>query len=73
MTPPTVQEDSANKMWPTYMKEATEYDKHMTDGWKEGAMGPLVFVCIDSLICAVSAITILLDRSFLHTRCDLPR
>jgi mannose/fructose/N-acetylgalactosamine-specific phosphotransferase system component IID len=37
-------------MWSTYMKEATEYDKQMTDGLKEGAMGPLVFVGINSLI-----------------------
>ena len=40
----TVQEDSANTMWSTYMKEAVEYDKIMTDGWREDAKGFLVFV-----------------------------
>lgn len=40
----TVQEDSANKMWSTYMKEAVEYDKITTDAWREDAKGLLVFV-----------------------------
>lgn len=46
----TVQEDSANTMWSTYMKEAVEYDKFMTDGWREDAKGFLVFVSPSLLI-----------------------
>lgn len=40
----TAQEDSTNTMWYTYMKEAVEYDKLMTDAWREDAKGFLVFV-----------------------------
>lgn len=40
----TVQEDSANTMWSTYMKEALEYDNLMTEAWREDAKGFLVFV-----------------------------
>ena len=40
----TAQEDSTNTMWYTYMKEAAEYDKVMTDAWREDAKGFLVFV-----------------------------
>lgn len=32
------------------MKEAGEHDKLMTDGWKDGAIGILVFVSTDALI-----------------------
>ena len=45
-----VQEDSANTMWSTYMKEAIEYDKFMTDGWREDAKGFLVFVSPSPLV-----------------------
>ena len=44
------QEDSVNKMWSEYMKEAGEYDKLMINGWKDGAIGLLVFVSTDPLI-----------------------
>jgi Family of unknown function (DUF6535) len=37
-------------MWSTYMKEAMEYDKFMTDGWREDAKGFLVFVSPSLLI-----------------------
>jgi hypothetical protein len=37
-------EDSAITMWSTYMKEAVEYDKFITDAWREDAKGFLVFV-----------------------------
>jgi hypothetical protein len=46
----TVQEDSANTMWSTYMKEAVEYDKFMTDSWREDAKGFLVFVSPSLLV-----------------------
>ena len=45
-TSDTVQEDSANTMWSTYMREAVEYDKFMTDGWREDAKGFLGFVSL---------------------------
>jgi hypothetical protein len=44
MVPATAEEDSQNKMWSGYMKEAGEYDKRMVEDWKEDAMGLLVFV-----------------------------
>jgi len=38
-------------MWSTYMKEAIEYDKFMTDGWREeDAKGFLVFVSPSPLV-----------------------
>jgi len=46
----TVQEDSANTMWSTYMKEAIEYDKFMANGWREDAKGFLVFVSPSPLV-----------------------
>jgi hypothetical protein len=45
-----VQEDLTNTMWSTYMKEAIEYDKFMTDGWREDAKGLLVFVSPSPLV-----------------------
>jgi len=50
MTSVIAQEDSVNKMWSEYMKEAGEYDKLMINGWKDGAIGLLVFVSTDPLI-----------------------
>jgi len=47
---PTAQEDSTNTMWSAYMKEAGEYDKIMTDAWKEDAKNFLVFVSRGPLI-----------------------
>jgi hypothetical protein len=46
----TVQEDRANTMWSTYMKEAIEYDKFMTDGWRDDAKGFLMFVSPSPLV-----------------------
>jgi len=57
-TSDTVQEDSANTMWSTYMKGAVEYDKFMTDGWREDAKGFLVFV---SLVYLSSVIILLIS------------
>jgi hypothetical protein len=48
-----VQEDSTNTMWYTYMKEAVEYDKFMTDAWREDAKGFLVFTGLFSAVVAV--------------------
>ena len=46
----TVQEDSTNTMWSTYMKEALEYDNFMTEAWREDAKGFLVFVSPGPLV-----------------------
>ncbi|KAF8474393.1 hypothetical protein DFH94DRAFT_127873 [Russula ochroleuca] len=40
-------------MWYTYMKEAVEYDKFMTDAWREDAKGFLVFTGLFSAVVAV--------------------
>ena len=48
--PLTAQEDSVNTMWSAYMREAGEYDKTMTDAWKEDAKSFLVFVSRGPLI-----------------------
>lgn len=50
MTSLIAQEVSGTKMWSAYMKEAEEYDRLMTDGWKDGAIGLLVFVSTDPSI-----------------------
>ena len=47
---PTAHEDSTNTMWSAYMKEAGEYDKTMTDAWKEDAKSFLVFVSCSPLV-----------------------
>ena len=44
MTPVAAQEDSRNKMWSGYMKEAGDDDKLMTDGWRGDTSGVLFFV-----------------------------
>ncbi|KAF8474395.1 hypothetical protein DFH94DRAFT_695460 [Russula ochroleuca] len=38
-----VHEDLVNEMWSGYLKNVDEYDKRVTDGWKEDANGVLVF------------------------------
>ncbi len=43
----TAQEDSLNKMWSPYMKEAEEYDKLVTDVWKKDTNGVLIFVSLN--------------------------
>ena len=49
-TSDTVQEDSANTMWSTYMKEAIEYDRSIAGGWGEDAKGFLMFVSPSPLV-----------------------
>ena len=65
------QQDSLNNMWSAYMKEAGEYDKLMTDGWKEDAIGHLVFVSTNTC-CAVIMLIILSVWYILCNRRDLP-
>ncbi|KAH9962314.1 hypothetical protein BGW80DRAFT_1132254, partial [Lactifluus volemus] len=43
-------EKSENEMWSKYMLEAREYDKRVTDAWKEDASGVLVFTGLFSVI-----------------------
>jgi hypothetical protein len=65
----TVQEDSANTMWSTYMKEVLEYDKFMADGWREDAKGFLVFVSPSVHWSSADIVPITLkDRSILCDR-----
>jgi hypothetical protein len=44
MTLIIVHEDSENDMWSEYLKIVDEYDKRLTDRWKEDTKGVLVFV-----------------------------
>ena len=44
MTLITGHEDSENEMWSEYLKIVDEYDKRLTDRWKEDTKGVLVFV-----------------------------
>ena len=48
-TPATVQEDSMNKMWSSYMKEAEEYDKRVTDVWRKDTSNVLNYVSLNTL------------------------
>jgi hypothetical protein len=46
MTLVVVHEDLVNDVtvWPEYLKNVDDYDKRLTDGWKDDANGVLVFV-----------------------------
>lgn len=67
------QEDSVNTMWSAYMKEAGEYDKIMTDAWREDAKGFLAFVSRCPLIQYVhSGDNVKKGQPFLLNRCRLP-
>jgi hypothetical protein len=46
----TVHEDLVNEMCSEYLKNVDEYDKRVTDGWKEDAKGVLVFVSLYLLV-----------------------
>ena len=50
MTLVTVHEDLVNKMWSEYLKNVDDYDKRLTDGWKDDANGVLVFVSLHLLV-----------------------
>ena len=50
MTLIIVQEDLVNEMWSEYLKNVDDYDKRLTDGWKDDANGVLVFVSLRLLV-----------------------
>ncbi|KAF8493452.1 hypothetical protein F5888DRAFT_827731 [Russula emetica] len=47
-----VHEDLVNEMWTEYLKNVDDYDKRLTDGWKDDANGVLVFTGLFSAIVA---------------------
>ena len=53
MTSTTAQENSGEGMWSTYMKTFDEYDKRITNAWKEDATGLLVFVSHLQIRCSL--------------------
>ena len=54
-------------MWPEYMKNIDDYDRRLTDGWKDEANGVLVFVSLRLLVLVSITVTIWEpDRSFLR-------
>ena len=57
VTSTTGRGDSETEMWSTYMEQVKEYDKRMTDSWKEDATGILAFVSRSLLITPSIAIT----------------
>ena len=42
----TVNEGMVNEMWSKYLKNVDDYDKRLTDGWKDDANGVLVYVSL---------------------------
>jgi hypothetical protein len=50
MTLVIVHEDLVNEMWSEYLKNVDDYDKRLTDGWKDDANGVLVFVSLHLLV-----------------------
>ena len=68
MTLVIVHEDQVNEMWSEYLKTVDDYDKRLTDGWKDDANGVLVFVSLHHLLAPVSITVMIweLDRSFLR-------
>ena len=54
----TVHEDFANDMWTEYLKIVDDYDKRLTDGWKDDANAILVFVSPRLLIPVAITMTI---------------
>jgi hypothetical protein len=67
VTPPTAQEDSIDKMWSTYLKEASEHDKLVTDLWRKDISGVLFFVSSNSLI---SEVIVLMTPKGWSTLCN---
>jgi Family of unknown function (DUF6535) len=64
-----VHEDLVNEMWAEYLKNVDDYDKRLTDGWKDDANGVLVFVSRHLLAPVFITVTIrVTDRSFLRNR-----
>ncbi len=67
MTLVIVHEDQVNEMWSEYLKNVDDYDKRLTDGWKDDVNGVLVFVSLHLLVPVSITVTIWEpDRSFLR-------
>ena len=65
MTSVIVHEEMVNEMWSEYLENVDDYDKRLTDGWKDDANGVLVFVSLHPL--APVSIKVMIwepDRSF---------
>jgi hypothetical protein len=54
-----------NEMWAEYLKNVDDYDRRLTNGWKDDANGVLVFVS-GPLLVLVHHNNDLVDRSFLR-------
>jgi hypothetical protein len=46
MTLVIVHEDIVEQVWSEYLRSVDDYDKRLTDGWKDDANGVLVFVSL---------------------------
>ena len=53
-----VHEDLVNEMWSEYLKNVDDYDRRLTDGWKDDANGVLVFVSLRLLVPVYTTVTI---------------
>jgi hypothetical protein len=67
MTLVIVHEDLVNEMWSEYLKNVDDYDKRLTDGWKDDANGVLVFVSFHPLFPVSITVTILETALFSAT------
>ena len=61
-----VHEDLVNEMWAEYLKNVDDYDRRLTDGWKDDASGVLVFVSHHLPVPVFITMTIWGDGSFLR-------
>lgn len=70
-TPATAQEDSVDKIWSAYMKEASEHDKFVTEVWRKDTTSVLFFVSSSPPISA--AIVLMASKGWftLCNRCRL--
>ena len=62
-----VHEDQVNEMWSEYLKNVDDYDKRLTEGWKDDANGVLVFVSLHLLVPGFHHSDALRDRSLLRS------
>ena len=71
MTLVIVLEDLVNEMWPEYLKNVDDFDKRITNGWKDEANGVLIFMSLYLLVLVSITVTVWEpDRSFLcNCRC----
>ena len=58
MTFVTVHEDSVNEMWSEYLNTVNDYDRRLTENWREDANGVLWFVSPHQLVSVFIAMTI---------------